>query len=245
MSLDSYKYAGLDFNAPLSDARASELIAALQPLHGVQVKDFGCGWAELLLRILASEPTATGCGIDSDTALIERGRANASALDLGSRVQLTVGDATSPDCAAPADVAISIGASHAWGGTARALDAICARTKPGGRAIFVDGFWERSPSDEALVALGGDANEFKFLPQLVDLAIATGFRVLAVSVANTDEWDAFESRWCAGRERWLLDFPKDEKALEVREQVDQHRRAWLHGYRGYLGFAYLVLALPS
>jgi len=95
------------------------------------------------------------------------------------------------------------------------------------------------------VALGGDANEFKFLPELVDLAIATGFRVLAVSVANTDEWDAFESRWCAGRERWLLDFPNDEKAAAVREQVDQHRRAWLHGYRGYLGFAYLVLALPS
>ena len=55
----------LDFNAPLSDRRAAALVAGVGPLADKSVLDLGCGWAELLLRILAGEPTATGVGIDN------------------------------------------------------------------------------------------------------------------------------------------------------------------------------------
>jgi len=237
----------LDFNAPLSDARAKELISGLQPLGGRQIVDLGCGWADLLLRILAAEPTATGVGIDSDAAAIERGRRNATERGLADRISLQDGDVT--DWTQPADVLISIGSSHAWGGdwnaSARALLSIRDRLRPGGRLLFGDAFWERTPTAAALDGLGAAPGELPLLAGLVDLALTTGYRPLAVSVADIDEWDSFESRFCAGRERWLLEHPDAPNAAEVRAVVDQHRNGWLYGYRGYLGFAYLTLALPA
>jgi SAM-dependent methyltransferase len=233
----------LDFNAPLSDWRAAALIASLQPLKGKQVVDLGCGWAELLLRIAATEPTAHGLGIDSDADAILRGRHNAQARGLADSVQLDVSDAT--NWHGKADVVLSIGASHAWGGSRQALEAAQARLAPGGLLLFGDGIWERPPTTEALTALDATADEFESIGGLVDLAIECGFRPLSVSVANTDEWDSFESRFCAGRERWLLEHPDAPNAAEVRAAVDDHRNGWLHGYRGVLGFAYLTLARPD
>jgi hypothetical protein len=67
--------------------------------------------------------------------------------------------------------------------------------------------------------------------------------VLSVSTANTDEWDSFESRYCAGGERWLREHPGDAGAEPMRAEIDTHRNGWLRGYRGVLGFAYLTLAV--
>jgi SAM-dependent methyltransferase len=234
-------HSGLTFNAPLSDARAAELVASLGPLAGTRVVDLGCGWAELLLRVLAKEPTATGAGIDTNAAEIERGSANAATRGLTGRVRFDVGDATAyPD--GRADVVLCIGASHAWAGTHQALQAVRPLLRPGGRLLFGDGYWQRPPGPETLAALGGDPGEFGSLAELADLAIDSGYRLLALSTAGTDEWDAFESRWCGGLEQWLLSHPDSPDAARVRAVADEHRRGWLHGYRGTLGFAYLTLA---
>jgi SAM-dependent methyltransferase len=232
----------LEFNAPLSDARATALIESLQPLASKQVVDLGCGWAELLLRIVAAEPTVRGLGIDSDADAIARARQNAQARGLDS-VRLDLADTTSWH--EQADVLVSIGASHAWGGTRKTLEAAHSRVVPGGLLLLGDGIWERPPTTEALSGLDATSDEFESLGGLVDLAIECGFRPLSVSVANSDEWDSFESRFCAGRERWLLEHPDAPDAAEVRAAVDHHRNGWLHGYRGVFGFAYLTLVRPG
>ncbi len=231
----------LDFNAPLSDEHARELVQSLQPVAGACVVDFGCGWAELLLRVLAVEPAARAIGIDVDAAAIARGRANARARGLHDRVQLEEADLASW-AGEMADVAIAIGVSHAWNGAGAALDALKARVKPGGRLLYGDGIWEQPPTAGALAALEAAPGDFGTLADLVDLAIERGFRVLSVSVASLAEWDSFESRWCAGRERWLLEHPDAPDAGAVRAFVDDHRDGWLRGYRKILGFAYLTLA---
>ncbi len=233
----------LDFNAPLSDARAAELVAGLGPLAGRHAVDLGCGWAELLLRLLATEPTATGVGVDEDAEAVDRGIANATARGLADRVRLVTADVTAWT-GDPADVLISVGAPHAWGGTEPALSALRSHVRPGGLLLFGDSYWERPPSEATLAGLGAAPDEIGSLPDLVDLALARGFRLLGLSVASLDEWDRFESRWCAGRERWMLDHPGDPRVDECRQVVDRHRTGWLRGYRGELGFAYLTLALP-
>jgi precorrin-6B methylase 2 len=232
----------LDFNSPLSDARAAELIAGLRPLPGPRIVDLGCGWAELLLRLLEAEPSARGIGVDDDSAAIQRGRANAAARGLVGRVTLEDADATKWD--GLAETVICIGATHAWGGPGPTLKAARSRLRPGGQLLLGDAIWEKPPTAEAMAALEAGSDEFPSLAGLVDLALHSGFRLLSLSVANADEWDSFESRWCAGRERWLLEHPDAPDAAEVRALVDEHRTGWLHGYRGFLGFAYLTLALP-
>ncbi|PSL52944.1 mycolic acid cyclopropane synthetase [Saccharothrix carnea] len=231
-------HALLDFNTPLSDAKAFDLITSLRLAPGERVVDYGCGWAELLLRAVEHQPGVTGFGVDSDDHAITRGRANVEARGLTSRVTLDLADVTGWS-AEPADVTISIGASHAWGGTKATLEALHARTRPGGRLLLGDGFWEQPPNAKSLEIFGEE--EFGTLPELVDLAMTCGYRLLNLATASPDEWDSFESRWCAARERWLLENPNDPKAAEVRAIVDDHRDGWLKGYRGYFGLAYLTL----
>lgn len=234
----------LDFNAPLSDERARRLVEGVGPPAGGRVVDLGCGWAELLLRALAAEPTATGIGVDNDAEAIARGSANADTRGLAERVALHCADAASWP-AADADALIMVGASHAWGGTVAALRAARTHLRPGGLLLFGEGFWEREPTPAALAALDAEPDELTTLAGLVELTLDAGYRPLDICTANTDEWDSFESRWCAGRERWLLEHPEAPHAAHVRAEVDQHRDGWLRGYRGILGFAHLTLALPA
>ncbi|MFD0200991.1 MULTISPECIES: SAM-dependent methyltransferase [Saccharothrix] len=231
-------HALLDFNSPLSDAKAYDLINSLRTAPGQRVVDYGCGWAELLLRAVEHLPDARGLGVDSDDYAITRGRANVEARGLTSRVTLELADVTTWQ-ADPADVTISIGASHAWGGTKATLDAMHARTRPGGTLLLGDGFWEQPPNAKSAEIFGDD---FGTLPDLVDLALTCGYRLLNLTTASLDEWDSFESRWCAAREHWLLENPDHPKATEVRAIVDDHRDGWLKGYRGHFGLAYLTLA---
>lgn len=231
-------HALLDFNSPLSDAKAYDLINTLHLRSGQRIVDYGCGWAELLLRAVEHEPGARGLGVDSDEYAITRGRANVEARGLADRVTLDLADVTGWETE-PADVAISMGASHAWGGTKGTLEAMHTRIRPGGTLLLGDGFWERPPGPRSAEIFGDD---FGTLAELVDLAMACGYRLLSLTTATRDEWDSFESRWCATRERWLLEHPDHPEADDVRAIVDDHRDGWLKGYRGEFGFAYLTLA---
>jgi SAM-dependent methyltransferase len=237
------RYADLEFNAPLSSTRVRELIANVQPLTGASIVDLGCGWAELLLRMLEQEPTATGVGVDGDPALIERARGNAEARGLQDRVRFECADVTGWSGAADADVVIVVGASHAWGGTQATLHAVRPLLVPGGRLLLGEGIWEQPPTPAALAALDAQPDEFTTLGGLVDLCLESDYRLLGASTATLAEWDDFESRYCSGRERWLLANPDAEGAGAVRAEIDEHRCGWLHGYRGVLGFAYLTLAV--
>jgi cyclopropane fatty-acyl-phospholipid synthase-like methyltransferase len=238
-------HADLDFNAPLSGERADRLIGTLAPLAGCRVLDLGCGWAELLLRAVAADPTATGVGIDSDAAAVAHGLSNAVTRELADRVELTVGDAANY-AGGPVDVLLNNGASHVFGGdplahTETALVAAHRLLRPGGRLLLGEGFWLRPPTDVELEAMPMSLEEYGSLADLVDLARSHGYRLLALSQATTDEWDDFESRYALGCERWLRDNPDSPRAEDVRASTDAHRTAWLRGYRDTLGYAYLTL----
>ncbi|HEY0807801.1 MAG TPA: class I SAM-dependent methyltransferase [Pseudonocardiaceae bacterium] len=126
----------LTFHGPLSEARADQLVGSLGPLSGQHVVDLGCGWAELLLRTVATEPTATGYGADRDPAAIAHGQETARARGMADRVVLEVRDAG--EWSGSADVLIVNGASQVWGGdpaehTTNALAAGRRLLRPGGR----------------------------------------------------------------------------------------------------------------
>ncbi|MGH9022892.1 MAG: SAM-dependent methyltransferase, partial [Acidimicrobiia bacterium] len=84
----------LDFHGPVSQERADRLAAALAALKPSTVIDLGCGWGELLLRILAAAPAARGVGVDRHGPDLARGRANAAVRRLADRVVFFEGPAT-------------------------------------------------------------------------------------------------------------------------------------------------------
>ncbi len=203
--------------------------------------DLGCGWGELLLRAVDSGTSATsdrttGIGVDTDESGLERGRALAAERGLDGRVTFVRAQAGAWD--APADRVLCIGASHAWGGTPHALTALAGIVPPGGRLLFGDGCWENPPTKAATAIFGDDVES---LLDLVEHATSAGWRVLHLSSADQREWDDFESTWRAGRQEWLLDNPTDERSPALREEMDIRLAEYISGYRGVLGFGYLVL----
>lgn len=221
--------SGLTFNSPLGEARAAALLDRIQPLsEGSRALDLGCGTGELLLRLCARHGIE-GDGVDNHAADAEAARRRAGNLGIANRVTIHTTDATTWD--RPADIVLNVGASYIWGDTpAPALAALHRLTSPSGTLLFGDAVYETEP-DAAVREIFGD------LPGLAGLARAAtdaGFRVLHAATSTQGEWDDFESDWRAGIER--LATPG------ARAFADRRREQYLGGYRGVLGFAWLILA---
>jgi SAM-dependent methyltransferase len=248
-------YVDLDFMSPLSDARADRLISFLSAttVSGL-ILDVGCGWGELLLRAVSARPGARGKGIDRDETAVSHGRAQAERRRLAERIELVVGDASETGSLDAAAV-ICIGASQIWADHTvgadvgsqpldyrRALTAIRSLVQRGGRVVYGEGIWSTPPTPAAVAPLAGRLDEFVPLAELVDLVGQCGFVCAAYHEASLDEWDAFESGYTACYARWLADHdPASGDADEIRQRARRQREAYLGGYRGVLGMAYLEL----
>jgi SAM-dependent methyltransferase len=246
-------YVDLAFLSPLSDRRADGLTQFLAGGEPRVVLDVGCGWAELLMRTLSALPDSLGIGVDRDTDAIEHGKVLAADRGLGDRLTLIAGNA-SVEAPQDADAVICVGASQIWDPTFgdgpitepldyhRALTAIRGLVPRGGRVVYGEAIWSTTPTAEAIAPLAGRLDEFVSLPALVEIAIGCGFVPMAFHEADLDEWDTFESGVSACYARWLVEHdPQDAEFDEVRQRAERQRAAYLHGYRGVLGMAYLEL----
>lgn len=219
----------LTFNAPLGEDRARDLTRRVALHEDDSALDLGCGWGELLLRLVAAAPGAVGTGVDTDREAIRRAEAAAAERGLADRMRFHTADVTTWLPSAPPAVVIAIGASHAWGGPLPALEAIRRTVRPDGRVLFGDGFWRSGPTEE-LHRVFGDLPD---LAGLAEVAADAGFVPLHVAESTADEWDSFESDWRAGLEL--------SGSAEARELAASRREEYLRGYRGVLGFGWLVL----
>nr|WP_246620273.1 class I SAM-dependent methyltransferase [Streptomyces corallincola] len=235
----------LTFHGPLSDARADAMVRRLATPRPARVLDIGCGWGELMLRVLAAVPGATGVGVDLNGEDLARGRANAVARGLGERVEF-VAESAVGTVRGPADLVLCLGASHALtedgAGLPDALRALRRLVADGGRVLLGEGFWQRTPTADELSRMwpGASPTDHPSLPALLDLAVSTGFRPEWTETAGPDEWDAFESAYQADTEVWLAHHPTHPLAPQTRDRLDTHRAQWM-AYRGVLGLAYLTL----
>jgi SAM-dependent methyltransferase len=229
--------------APVAVPVVRRLLDRLDPAPGGHVVDLGCGAGAWLLELLAARPDLTAVGVD--TALHPDREARAGARDVADRLSWVEADAATwqPEGAHPvADAVVCVGASHAFGGLAGTLEAIGGHLRPGGRALLGDATWEREPSAAAQRALGARPGDFPTLAQLVPTLEASGFEVGYAHVSSAEEWDDYEWSWTGSLVAWAQ---HEGRSPADREQVlaaaRTHRREWVEGYRGELGFVTAVL----
>lgn len=192
-----------------------------------------------MLRAIAQTPGAAGVGVDTNLDELERGRDLAKRTGLSARVSFKEADAAQFE--GSFDRVISIGASHAWGGSKAALAGLQQHLNHGGRALYGDAFWVRPPTEDLVKMLG---NLEPTLAQLVEDSVAAGLRPVHVDVTSESEWDEFEWASYRGLEEFAFAHPSDELAPLAREMADIRRDEYLRGYRDVLGFGYLILAKP-
>ncbi|GAA1955214.1 class I SAM-dependent methyltransferase [Catenulispora subtropica] len=234
------------FHSPMTEERGDRIAADLASIKPSTVTDYACGWGELMLRVLALAPEARGVGVDLSARDLARGRANAAARGLAERVEFV--DDHAGNHLRPADVVINCGAWQVFGRTvAESLATLRPLVNPGGRLFFGVEHWETVPPPERLAHMweGVTADRCELLPDIVDHAVAAGFRPLRIESSTRSEWDDYESLESADAEEWLLANPDHPDAAEVRARLERKREIWLRGHRDYFGFTMLTLGVPK
>ncbi|WP_030753670.1 cyclopropane-fatty-acyl-phospholipid synthase family protein [Streptomyces griseus] len=246
------RLGSLTFHGPLSEDRAASLVRRIAASGPADVLDIGCGWGELLLRVLDAVPGAKGTGIDINAEDLARGRALAAERGLADRA-VFVEESARGTGRGPVDAVLCLGSSQALcdpelpHDPAEVLRELRRLVRPGGVVVLGEGFWERTPTEAELARMwpGARADDHLPLGGLVDLALGAGFRPAWIESAGREEWETFESGYRYDTELWLAAHPDHPLAAETRERVDRQRSGWLNGYRGVLGIAYLTLVATA
>ncbi|MET9365876.1 class I SAM-dependent methyltransferase [Streptomyces sp. NPDC006632] len=227
--------------APVDDAAVHRLLKRAVPRPDARVLDLGCGGGEWLLRALADHPHLRAEGVDISERALAHARAAAGARGVGERLTLHQRDAADFTAAAPFDLVLSVGATHAHGGLLRTLAAARKHLAPGGHVLVGDGFWEREPTPEAVEMLG----ELSDLATTLDDVVADGWTPVEAHISTRGELDAYEWSWTGSLAAWALDHPDDPDGPQALEAAAVHRTEWLRTYRDSFGFLCLILRPTS
>jgi SAM-dependent methyltransferase len=224
--------------APVALPALRTLVQRLEPVPDAgAIVDLGCGYGRWLLEALAAHPGTTGVGVDRllpadvDAVTAERG--------LTDRVRWVEADAQAWAPGQLFDVVLCVGATHALGGLDGTLAAARRLLRPGGRLLLGDGFWDAPPSPAVQEGWPADMPD---LAGLVDRVQAAGWEPGYGHVSSLAEWDEYEFSWTGSLTAWALhEAPTEDERTGALAIAQEHRAAWLRGWRGVLGFATLVL----
>lgn len=171
----------------------------------------------------------------ADRLIAELAQRNAIERGLASRVTFSSTLGAEP----AADLVINLGAEHVFGNLEAALVGLWPLVRPGGRLLLGTQFWEQTPTQELIEAIG----HVPSLPELIDGATAAGWRPLGLRVATLGDWDHFEFRFLGDWEQFVMAPTTATQAASARLAADEHRAGYLRR-RGVLGFAFLTLGRP-
>lgn len=230
-------HAGHPIKAPLDDDSVRRLLDKGLPAGGGRVLDLGCGGGEWLLRALDTGPHVHAEGVDTSPEALSRARAAAAARGLEERLVLHRQDAADFVSPQPFDLVLSIGAAHAFGGLLPTLAAARGHLAPGGHVLIGDGFWDGTPSPEAVAMLG----DFADLATTVELVAAEGWTPVGGHVSSRRELDDYEWACWGALAAWALDHPGHPDSAGVLATADTRRTEWLRVYRDTFGFVSLLL----
>ncbi len=192
--------------------------------------DLGCGKGEALRLVLAL-CGGTGTGIDLSARML--GDVGGS----GASIEFIHADAAGWRRDRVADLAICMGSTHIFGGTAGASAALAGLVGRGGVVLVGDGYWRSVPATEHLRDFGMEANELTDLQRMVECVERQNLVPVAVQSSSEAEWDDYEWSLIRSVELWAMENPDDPDVEAFTSQTRRMRQTFLEWRRAAMGFA--------
>lgn len=226
----------------LSPIGAATLIALLKTLDRAGLRrhaalcDIGCGKGELLLQI-TQRFDGHATGVDPNETFLDDARRRAEELGLERSARWIASERAEADLAAESfDLAMCIGATHAFGGLREALVGLAQLVRREGLILAGEGYWRQRPAQAYLALLGCTEDEFASHESNVSLGESVGLEPIACWESSVDDWDAYEDLYAATMESFLARHPDDPDHAAFSQRI----RTWRDGYvahgRDTLGF---------
>jgi SAM-dependent methyltransferase len=230
--------------APLDRGALHDVLKLLPLDTESSVLDVGCGRAALLIDLLIDRGVR-GTGVDCDGDVLRIARATAEARGCADRLTLVETMALELVNDALFDLTLCVGASHALGGPVAALERLARWTRPGGYALWGEGFWRRDPDPAYLAAIGSSKHDLAAHHENAATAHERGWSVLWSAVTSDSCWDEYEGLYRMGMARYLAEHPEDPEASAFRERSERWYDSYLRWGRETMGFALYLLERDS
>ncbi|MEV0393287.1 SAM-dependent methyltransferase [Polymorphospora rubra] len=240
-TLSALAHSGHPIAAPASESTVDRLLGRAIRRPDAHLLDLGCGEGAWLLRALRTHPGITAVGVDISGQGFDRTVESAARLGVADRLELRQEDVTRHRSPRKADVVLSVGAAYAFGELLPTLAAARGHLAEDGVVLLGDCFWEREPEPALRAELEDGPQKYADLPTTVASVVADGWTPVYGHVSTLAEWDDYEWNWTGSLARWALDHPDHPDRDQALEVSAAHRRSWLEGYRGVLGFVFLLL----
>ena len=214
-------HTGMPIMNPIPAAKLDEVVALLDLPPRGRVVDLGCGKGDLLARI-ARRYDVDAVGIDRDAQLL---------AEVPPGINVIVADIETWNRGRGAfDLVASVGSP------AR-LSSLAGLVRPGGLALYGNGYWRREPSQEYVHALGATRDEFADYAGTVRRGEELGLTPVYAVTAAVDDFDRYEWSWSLNGERYAAAHPDERGVGEFLEWIRAGRRRYVElGGRDTLGF---------
>jgi SAM-dependent methyltransferase len=226
--------------APLDRGCLHEVLELLPLAADQRVLDVGCGRAALLIDIL-DEHGVHGTGIDCNEEALQLARTRAEVRGCADRLTLLHASALEVSLELPFDLSLCIGSSHALGGPLAALEHLARWTRPGGFAVWGEGFWRRDPDPAYLAAIGSSPHDLSTHHGNAVAARERGWSLIWSAVTSDVGQDRYEGLYRLAMARYLAEHPDDPDAAAFRERSERWYDSYLRWGRDTMGFALYLL----
>ncbi len=223
---------------PLSLQKLDRALGLVPLTADSRVVDFGAGRCEVLIQ-LVERCGCSALAVENDQTFVDLAHHEAALRIPGKRLRIACQEAAKFLDANPAcnfDLALCIGATHAFGTYRDTLERLRTCVRPEGWLLVAECYWRQPPAAEYLRFLECDGSVYATHEGNIRTAEELGLVPLWASVASDDDWDEYEWRYRMNVEEYAREHPDDPDHDAMLDRIRSWNRAYLTWGRSTLGF---------
>lgn len=240
--MEKNKYSAIahqhhDFYNPISSEKLDKVISLLSLQESDEVIEIGSGKGEFLLRVM-EKYNAHCVAIELFEGYTNQLKTNAADRGLLKNVEIIQEDAkvAIETLDQQYKVGVCIGSSYALGGYRQTVESLHKVVKKSGFILLGELYWKKKPHEDYVTFLGADEQDILYHSENIFTAEQYGLIPLWSTVANEDDWDAYEWLYSKSIEDYCHNNRDDLDCPEMLKRIRKWREMYLKWGRDTLGF---------